>query len=75
MTPEDCFGGFPKNQQNGLFYRCKASESGLVDLKLGWLTRSTFPVGQKGDLIKFSAARRFPKFGPSEPTKSKKILS
>ena len=37
-------GGFPKNQEKGLFYRDKASECGVTDLKPGWLTRSTFPV-------------------------------
>ena len=35
----------PQNQEKGLLYRDKASERGVTDLKPGWLTRSTFPVG------------------------------
>ena len=41
VTPE----GSPKIKKNGLFYRGKVPESGLTNLKLGWLTRSIFPVG------------------------------
>ena len=32
----------PQKQENGLFYRGKASDCGLSDLKSGWLTRTTF---------------------------------